>query len=68
MVFVFLFRSQVSVLFIYSFFLSYIYGLFNDVASSSDASYSVHSVVTAVALASPLYEHGTSSKLLGKQP
>jgi hypothetical protein len=66
MVFVFLFRSQVSVLFIYSFFLSYIYGLFNDVASSSDASYSVDSVVTAVALASPLYEHGTIKKTARK--
>jgi hypothetical protein len=70
MVFVFLFRSQVSVLFIYlfiySFFLSYIYGLFNHVASSSDASYSVDSVFTAVALASPLYEHETIKKTAWK--
>jgi len=62
MVFVFLLRSQVSLLFIYylflSLFLSYIYDLFNDVTSSSDASYSVDSAVTAVALASPLHEYG----------
>ena len=62
MAFVFLFRSQVSALFIYYLFLSYIYGLFNDVASSSDASYSVDSVVTAVALASPLHEYGAIKK------
>ena len=59
-----------SYLFIYlfflSFFLSYIYGLFNDVASSSDASYSVDSIVTAVALASPLYEHETIKKTAWK--
>jgi hypothetical protein len=57
MVFVFLFRSQVSVLFIYFLCL-----WFNDVASTSDASYSVDSVITAVALASPLCEHGTIKK------
>jgi len=55
-----------SYLFILSLFLSYIYGLFNDVASSSDASYGVDSVVTAVALASPLYEHGTIKKTAWK--
>ena len=52
---------------IYLFFLSYIYGLFNDVASSSDASYSVDSVVTAVSLASPLYKYGTIKKTAWKE-
>jgi hypothetical protein len=51
-----------SLFLIYLFFLSYIYGLFNDVASISDASYTVDSVVTTVALSSPLYEQGTNKK------
>jgi len=51
---------------IYLLSLSYIYGLFNDVASSSEASYSVDSVITAVALASPLREYGTIKKTAWK--
>jgi hypothetical protein len=62
-----LFFSSVPKFLPYLFIISFLYvWLFNDVAGSSDASYGFDSAVTAVALASPLYEHGTIKKTAWK--
>jgi hypothetical protein len=52
---------------IYLFIISFLYlWLFNDASGSSDVSYGFDCVVTAVALAPPLYEHGTIKKTAWK--